>query len=166
MKLVNESKVFKRDESKMRTASVGFILLSGGMWLVLLLGLIFVCLREYLIGSVVLLLVGVFYIFSETKINYCENVRYEFKGDTVVYSYELNSGIMGSNNKARFTLSDIRSVRPRGRYVIIRGTIDKKLPLRKHKNLKKVKLFADFGDERDNLLEALNKCIKEVGDAC
>lgn len=162
MKLASkDSKSFVRDESKLKTASVGFILLSGGMWLVLLIGLVFLLLRNYMVGSVIVLLVGAFYIYSETQINYYECVRYDFNPDSVVYSYRLNSGIMGSNCKGCITLKDITSVNQRGKYVVIRGNIDKKVPLRKHKYINKVKLLANFGNDTDKLLEALNKCIKE-----
>ena len=163
MKLVSrDSKSFVRDESGLRTASAGFILLAGGMWLVLLLGVVLMCLKRYLPASVIILLVGVFYIYSETQINYYECVRYDFKPDSIIYSYRLNSGLMGSNCKGYITIKDISSVKRSGKYAVVRGNIDKKAPLRKHKSMRKVKLLINFGNDTDKLLEALNNSIKEV----
>lgn len=158
--------MYRRDESKMHTASALVIVLNALAWAVLLIGIIFVVLTSYKVaGAVILGFVAFWYIFSERYFNYYEGVQIEFKPNSFEYEYRLNSDIVGSGKKVVITARNVTKVRICGRKAVVYGDITKKAPFKKISTLKRVRIMIDFGNDREILVTKLNELERRVTSA-
>lgn len=88
--------------------------------------------------------------------NYYEDAWVEFDEKHIVYGYKLNNRVLStSDTSVKVIIKDINKVKIHHSYVVVRGMITKKAPLRKVVSIKECKIMLDR-EKRGEIIE----CIK------
>ena len=114
----------------------------------------FVYKKDYWIGGIALAVAVVLFLvlwYCNNHFAWVQGGEFTVFDKKVVYTYSEVVDLMG-NNKFKYTIKSVSSMKRKGRDLVIKGDIVEKIPLRKSKNKKKCRIY-DITDEAQKYLE-------------
>lgn len=109
--------------------------------------------------AVIVLLIGLLASsFCDNFFNWYVNCQYDLSNkNQLIYSYNLN-GVSVSNSKTVIVVKHVDSFKVKGKTILIKGEIEKKVPLRPTKTVSKITIQFDFDEDcKKAVLERLEK---------
>ncbi len=125
--------------------------------------LMFVCLgiggyfvydKQYTYGGILFLVAVIMFAFlwyCDVHFGWVQNGEFKIFNKDFIYTYTEVVDMLG-NNKFKYTIKEVSSVKRKGRNVIIKGRVLVKYPLRKTKERKKCVIY-DITDEAYKYME-------------